>query len=99
MRILLTNDDGINARGLDLLETIARRFSEVEENRFEGIGFTRGANSVPLIDDALSTLECKRTTTFAGGDHTIVVAEVESATWRDGKPLLYYRGGYAGLER
>ena len=28
MRILLTNDDGINARGLDLLETIAQRFSD-----------------------------------------------------------------------
>ena len=28
MRILLTNDDGINARGLDLLETIARSFSD-----------------------------------------------------------------------
>src|SRR5918995_6702534 len=28
MRILLTNDDGINARGLDLLETVARRFSD-----------------------------------------------------------------------
>lgn len=28
MRILLTNDDGINARGLDLLESIAQRFSD-----------------------------------------------------------------------
>jgi 5'-nucleotidase len=28
MRILLTNDDGVNARGLALLETIARRFSD-----------------------------------------------------------------------
>ena len=28
MRILLTNDDGINARGLDLLETIAQVFSD-----------------------------------------------------------------------
>ncbi len=28
MRILLTNDDGINARGLDLLETIAQQFSD-----------------------------------------------------------------------
>ena len=28
MRILLTNDDGINARGLDLLETVARSFSD-----------------------------------------------------------------------
>jgi 5'-nucleotidase len=28
MRILLTNDDGINARGLDLLESIAQSFSD-----------------------------------------------------------------------
>lgn len=28
MRILLTNDDGVNARGLKLLETIARKFSD-----------------------------------------------------------------------
>jgi len=28
MRILLTNDDGVNARGLKLLEDIARKFSE-----------------------------------------------------------------------
>src|SRR6476646_3257513 len=28
MRILLTNDDGVNARGLKLLESVARRFSD-----------------------------------------------------------------------
>src|SRR3954452_15704832 len=28
MRILLTNDDGVNARGLKLLESVARKFSE-----------------------------------------------------------------------
>jgi 5'-nucleotidase len=28
MRILLTNDDGVNARGLKLLEQVARRFSD-----------------------------------------------------------------------
>ncbi len=28
MRILLTNDDGVNATGLKLLETIARGFSD-----------------------------------------------------------------------
>src|SRR5688572_30304806 len=28
MRILLTNDDGVNAAGLKVLETIARRFSD-----------------------------------------------------------------------
>src|SRR3954449_1523042 len=28
MRMLLTNDDGVNARGLKLLETVARKFSD-----------------------------------------------------------------------
>ena len=28
MRILLTNDDGVNARGLKLLETVARKLSD-----------------------------------------------------------------------
>jgi len=28
MRILLTNDDGINARGLKLLESVARKLSD-----------------------------------------------------------------------
>jgi flavin reductase (DIM6/NTAB) family NADH-FMN oxidoreductase RutF len=80
-------------------EQLARHFAEVEGNRFEGVGFSRGSHSVPLIDDALATLECKRAATYPGGDHTIVVGEVQSASWRDEKPLLYYRGGYAGIER
>ena len=80
-------------------EQIARRFAESEGNRFEGVGFTRGARAMPVIDNALAVLECKRATVYDGGDHTIVVGEVESAEWRDDKPLLYYRGGYAGIER
>ena len=80
-------------------EQLARHFAEAEGNRFEGVGFARGAHSVPVLDDSLAVLECRRTASYAGGDHTIVVGEVESASWTDAKPLLYYRGGYAGLER
>ena len=28
MRILLTNDDGVNARGLQLLESVVRQFTD-----------------------------------------------------------------------
>ena len=80
-------------------EQIARRFAESEGDRFEGIGYSRGAHQTPVIDNALAVLECKRGATYDGGDHTIVVGEVENAVWRDDRPLLYYRGGYAGIER
>ena len=83
----------------DSQEQLARRFAAVEGDRFEGTGFSRGAHSVPILDDVLAWLECRRTTTYQGGDHSIVVGEVTSAEWRDDKPLLYYRGGYAGIER
>jgi flavin reductase (DIM6/NTAB) family NADH-FMN oxidoreductase RutF len=33
------------------------------------------------------------------GDHVIVIGQVADAGVRDGRPLLYYRGGYAQLER
>lgn len=80
-------------------EALARRFAAEEDNRFEGIGFTRGTDGVPLLDNVLAVLQCRRTATYEGGDHSIVVGEVEAANWRDDRPLLYYRGGYAAMER
>jgi flavin reductase (DIM6/NTAB) family NADH-FMN oxidoreductase RutF len=82
-------------------EALSRRFSAVESmHRFEGIGFARGESGVVLLDEALAHLECRRTTHHSVGDHTMFIGEVERATARDGaRPLLYYRGGYAQLER
>ena len=52
-----------------------------------------------LLDDALAHLECRILEHHDAGDHTIFVASVERAEPRHGHPLLYYRGGYAQLER
>lgn len=81
-------------------EALSRRFAAVESmHRFEGIGFTRGESGVVLLDDALAHLECRLTARHAAGDHTLFIGEVERANARDARPLLYYRGGYAQLER
>lgn len=81
-------------------EALSRRFSHVEAGaRFEGIGFSRGASGAPILDEVLTHLECRVRNRNDGGDHVIVVGEVEHATVREDRPLLYYRGGYAQLER
>lgn len=81
-------------------EALSRRFSTVESmHRFEGIGFSRGERGVVLLDDALAHLECRLVAAHPAGDHTIFVGEVERASARSARPLLYYRGGYAQLER
>jgi flavin reductase (DIM6/NTAB) family NADH-FMN oxidoreductase RutF len=80
-------------------EALSRRFSEKDENRFDGVGYTRGAGGQPLLDDALAHLACRVVGTHDGGDHTIFIGEVEEASAAESRPLLYYRGGYARLER
>ena len=81
-------------------EALSRRFATAESTRrFDGIGYRRGESGVILLDDALAHLECRVVASHDAGDHTMFVGEVESATARSARPLLYYRGGYAQLER
>ncbi|HEX2779825.1 MAG TPA: flavin reductase family protein [Gemmatimonadaceae bacterium] len=79
-------------------EALSRRFA-AHVNRFDGVGFTRGESGVALLDGALALLECRVVARHQAGDHLIVVGEVEAASAANERPLLYYRGGYAQLER
>lgn len=81
-------------------EALSRRFAAVDSShRFDGIGYSRGDNGVVLLDDALAHIECRMASKMEAGDHMIFIGEVERANARDARPLLYYRGGYAQLER
>lgn len=81
-------------------EAYSRRFSHLDaEARFEGVGFTRAPSGAPILDEVLAYLDCRVVERHEGGDHTILVAEVDGADAREERPLLYYRGGYAQLER
>ena len=50
-----------------------------------------------LLDGALAHLECERVATYEAGDHTILVGRVVAGAVTDGRPLCYFRGGYASL--
>lgn len=80
-------------------EALSRRFAELSAGRFDGIGYARAESGVVLLDDALAHLECRKVQRHEAGDHAIYVGEVEWASCRQDRPLLYYRGGYAQLER
>ena len=81
-------------------EALSRRFSGVESaHRFDGIGYERGESGVVLLDDVVAHMECERVAQHDAGDHTLFIGQVERAIVHDARPLLYYRGGYARLER
>ena len=81
-------------------EPLSRRFSEMEDSRrFEGIGFKRDRHGIAVLDDVLAWIEGSIIDRHDGGDHSIFISSVDGASSSDLRPLLYYRGGYAELER
>ena len=59
--------------------------------------YLEGSTGIPLLPGCLASLECRIVETFPGGDHQIIVGEVQSAELRESnraKPLLYYSGSY-----
>ncbi len=80
-------------------QELSRRFAGKLDDRFAGVAHTHGMFGDALLDGVLGTLECRIVARHPAGDHVIVVGEVEGAAAHDGRPLLYFRGGYAALER
>jgi flavin reductase (DIM6/NTAB) family NADH-FMN oxidoreductase RutF len=78
-------------------EVVSRRFASREPDPFRETGYSEGATGAPVFHDALAVVECRIVELLAGGDQTIVVGQVEATRVREGKPLLYFRGGYAQL--
>lgn len=81
-------------------EALSRRFAEeAGSKRFDGVGMRRDLHGIAVLDDVLAWIEASIIQQHDGGDHSIFIAQVDGATSNDLRPLLYYRGGYAELER
>jgi flavin reductase (DIM6/NTAB) family NADH-FMN oxidoreductase RutF len=78
-------------------ETLSRRFAQEREERFDGVGYQDSPRGLILLDGALAHLECERVATHEAGDHTILVGLVVAGAANEGRPLCYFRGGYASL--
>lgn len=85
-------------------QPIAERFARSGRDlytQFEGIATVAGPKTgCPVVEGALSWLECRTWATYDGGDHTIVVGEVLSlgvAESGDHGALIYHAGGYREL--
>jgi 3-hydroxy-9,10-secoandrosta-1,3,5(10)-triene-9,17-dione monooxygenase reductase component len=80
-------------------EDVSRVFASKAKDKFAEIGWRHARGGNPLIDGALATIECRLGAVVESGDHFIVVGEVEElAVPREGRPLVFFRGGYNRLE-
>jgi len=84
---------GVSILGSDQ-EAISGRFAARGGDKFAGLDVRRGSTGVPLVGNALATLECRVHEQVVGGDHSIFIGEVVDTQTREGAPLLYFRAAY-----
>jgi flavin reductase (DIM6/NTAB) family NADH-FMN oxidoreductase RutF/DNA-binding GntR family transcriptional regulator len=77
---------------------LARWFASRDPSKFDDVPLLEGANSVPLLENALAHLECQVEETVAAGTHFVFLARVNAARSSKGSPLAYYRGEFGRLE-
>lgn len=82
-------------------ESLSRIFATKDADKFDGIGYSLDVTPAgPVLDGVLGWVGCRIVTEHEAGDHLIVLAEAEDLGIGSGeRPLLFYRGGYAGLKR
>jgi flavin reductase (DIM6/NTAB) family NADH-FMN oxidoreductase RutF len=55
-------------------------------------------HETPLLDGAVAHMAARVVDAHEAGDHTLYIGEVEYLQYEDGRPLLYYAGGYNHLK-
>ncbi len=78
-------------------EALARRFATTGVDKFDGVDWEPGPEGSPLLAGALAHIEGHLASISSHGDHDIAVVEVTFVAAGDGRPLIYFRRGFAEL--
>jgi len=79
-------------------EAVCRAFAVSGGDKFQGIGWRHGTLGAPVLRGALAWVECELGAVHDAGDHELVTGHVVDMGSQDGRPLLFYRGGFGSFE-
>jgi flavin reductase (DIM6/NTAB) family NADH-FMN oxidoreductase RutF len=81
-------------------EAICRTFAASGADKFAGVEWTPSdVTGAPVLDDVLAWVDCRLESQHDAGDHLIVIGRVvDLSVEEEGKPLLFYRGGFGTFE-
>jgi 3-hydroxy-9,10-secoandrosta-1,3,5(10)-triene-9,17-dione monooxygenase reductase component len=89
---------GVNILGRQH-EPFVARATPAGADRFAGLNWELGHGGVPLLTDALATLECEIVAEYPAGDHWIVVSRVdEVSTSPLNDPLIFVAGTFRTVQ-
>jgi flavin reductase (DIM6/NTAB) family NADH-FMN oxidoreductase RutF len=73
---------------------LSRQFATPADDKFAGVAVIDGPGGVPLLEDVVARFVCKNMRQIDGGDHVIVIGEVEQYETFGGEPLVFHSGFY-----
>lgn len=79
-------------------DALAQHFAGKGDDKFAAVGHDVSPHGLPVLRDALATIECIVDDTAVGGTHTVFLGTVVAAAAGEGRPLGYYRGGFGTFE-
>jgi flavin reductase (DIM6/NTAB) family NADH-FMN oxidoreductase RutF len=98
-RMRRTGRFGVNVLGRRHAPFV-QRATPAGSDRFAGLDWQPGRTGVPLLDDALATLECEIAAEHGAGDHWIVVGRVlDLRVSPAADPLVFFGGAFRALRR
>ena len=74
--------------------TVSDHFAQTGDNKFQDAAWEFDQHGVPRLLGCIARFECRRRFVYPGGDHHIIVGEVEYFEKSPGDPLLFVRGLY-----
>ena len=80
-------------------QELARRFGTSGGDKFAGVPWSASPGGSPVLDGALTWVECTVEAVHEAGDHYLVTGRVAGlGATRASRPLLFYRGRYAATD-
>jgi flavin reductase (DIM6/NTAB) family NADH-FMN oxidoreductase RutF len=97
-RMRRTRRFGVNVLGRQH-ERFANRATPVGADRFAGLDWAPGRGGIPLLTDALASLECQIVAEHPSGDHWIVVGQADSLRISPiNDPLIFFAGAFRTVQ-
>jgi 3-hydroxy-9,10-secoandrosta-1,3,5(10)-triene-9,17-dione monooxygenase reductase component len=90
---------GVNVLGRQH-ERFAKRATAPGADRFAGLDWQPGRSGIPLLTDALASLECEIVAEHPAGDHWIVVGRVDDLRISPvNEPLVFFAGAFGTMQQ
>ena len=76
-------------------EPLSNLFAKKGADKFTGLNVQRGLGETPLLEGCSARFQCKTAYRYEGGDHIIIVGEVQRFESFERAPLAFMGGRYA----